>query len=118
VTLGSGLVALAALGIGVPVEVARLRRLSEGYRIKAARIAVHERKARSDATRSYEAWAAKVREMDRQEREGGGWYKIGRPFSPERCGRLIPHFEALRQKYERASRYPWMPVEHDPPTPL
>jgi hypothetical protein len=27
------------------------------------------------------------------------------------------HFAALRRKYERAARHPWLPVEPDPPTP-
>ena len=27
------------------------------------------------------------------------------------------HHAALRSKYERAARYPWLPVEPDPPEP-
>lgn len=31
--------------------------------------------------------------------------------------RLIAHYEAMLRKYERAARYPWLPVERDPPEP-
>ena len=55
--------------------------------------------------------------MERYEAESGGWYKMGRPFSPERATRMIPFFEAMRLKYEHASRYPWLPVDPDPPRP-
>jgi hypothetical protein len=27
------------------------------------------------------------------------------------------YYRRLRQKYERAARYPWIPVESDPPEP-
>jgi hypothetical protein len=31
--------------------------------------------------------------------------------------RLMDHYEALKLKYERAARRPWLPVEPDPPEP-
>ena len=30
---------------------------------------------------------------------------------------LIRHHEAMAAKYEHAARYPWLPVEPDPPEP-
>jgi hypothetical protein len=32
--------------------------------------------------------------------------------------RRSDHFAALRAKYERAARFPWLPMPPDPPTPL
>jgi hypothetical protein len=34
-----------------------------------------------------------------------------------RWSRSYDHFSALRRKYERAARYPWLPVSPDPPDP-
>jgi hypothetical protein len=31
--------------------------------------------------------------------------------------RKIRHHEGLKAKYDRATRYPWLPVESDPPEP-
>jgi hypothetical protein len=35
----------------------------------------------------------------------------------ERQRRRVEHFDRLRLKYERAARYPWLPVAPDPPPP-
>jgi hypothetical protein len=34
-----------------------------------------------------------------------------------RCARISAHYTRLKLKYERAARYPWLPVEPDPPEP-
>ncbi len=34
-----------------------------------------------------------------------------------RMRRLADHCDAMRQKYARAARYPWLPVAADPPAP-
>ena len=46
------------------------------------------------------------------------------PFSAEpqevffgRIQAYRAHFRLMREKYERAARYPWLPVEPDPPVP-
>jgi hypothetical protein len=31
--------------------------------------------------------------------------------------RLVAHHDIMRRKYERAARWPWLPVEPDPPEP-
>jgi len=35
----------------------------------------------------------------------------------ERVGPSVEHHASLRDKYERATRYPWLPVGPDPPAP-
>ena len=35
----------------------------------------------------------------------------------KRWPRLRPYYAAMRKKYEFAERYPWLPVEPDPPVP-
>jgi hypothetical protein len=35
----------------------------------------------------------------------------------ERQRLRVEHFDQLRLKYERAARYPWLPVAPDPPEP-
>ena len=37
--------------------------------------------------------------------------------SRERRLRVVAHYVALRDKYERAARCPWLPVEPDSPEP-
>src|SRR5436309_1037307 len=39
-----------------------------------------------------------------------------RAYVPLRSGRAA-YYAALRRKYERAARYPWLPVAPDPPPP-
>jgi hypothetical protein len=34
-----------------------------------------------------------------------------------RLERIAPYHDVLARKYERAARYPWLPVEPDPPEP-
>jgi hypothetical protein len=36
---------------------------------------------------------------------------------PARYARMAAHYAALVRKYERAARYPWLPLEPDPPQP-
>jgi hypothetical protein len=35
----------------------------------------------------------------------------------KRWPRLRPHYAAMRKKYDFAERYPWLPVDSDPPEP-
>ena len=114
-------VAFVGVAIGGSIEItrefARLRQLSHNYWVKSRRIAGRERMVRSGAAISHAAWVAQVQDIERTERRTGGWFKMGRPYAPDRCKRLIPYFLALRLKYERAARFPWLHVEPDPPTP-
>jgi hypothetical protein len=48
----------------------------------------------------------------------GGRIEIGQLF--RNCDRMVDrasHHAAMAHKYERAARYPWLPVEPDPPAP-
>jgi hypothetical protein len=83
----------------------------------ARRIARRERQARLGATISHEEWFSRCREIDEAERRWGGWMKMGRPLSPEKSRKLIPYFEALRLNYERAARFPWLPLAPGPSRP-
>jgi hypothetical protein len=40
-------------------------------------------------------------------------WPAGPPFVPA----LAKYHDAMRMKYERAARYPWLPIEPDPPEP-
>jgi len=41
----------------------------------------------------------------------------GLPVALEGYRRTALYYRRMRQKYERAARYPWLPVESDPPEP-
>ena len=41
----------------------------------------------------------------------------GLPVALEGYRRRVLYFQRLRDKYQRAARYPWLPVAHDPPEP-
>jgi len=44
-------------------------------------------------------------------------YAAKKRKSAVKYARKAAHFAALRRKYERAARYPWLPVAADPPAP-
>jgi hypothetical protein len=110
-------VAVVALLMGGLLEYARLKRLGREY----AGRAIGARRAMEPARRSlgwsHERWLAECRRFDQIEQASGGWYKFGRPPSPERAKRLVAYWQPVVAKYERAARYPWLPVEPDPPRP-
>ena len=94
-------VAVAALGMGTIVGLARRR---EYYLRQAA----HHRKLSDDA----QLYAMSI------ERRYLHW----RPSEPELAEmaayeRRSDYQAALQAKYERAARYPWLPVEPDRPEP-
>jgi hypothetical protein len=93
-------VAVAALGMGT---IAGLVRRRESHLRRAA----HHRKLSNDA--SFSAWLIDHR------------YRWG-PSEPERAEmadyeRRDHYHAALQANYECAARYPWLPVEPDPPEP-
>jgi hypothetical protein len=94
-------VAVAALGIGTIVGLARRR---DSYLRQAA----HHRELGSDA------WMH-ASSIERRYLHWG-------PSEPERAEmaayeRRGDYHAALQAKYERAARYPWLPVEQDRPEP-
>jgi hypothetical protein len=43
--------------------------------------------------------------------------RIGPP-DPAARAVIVRHVAGLRRKYDRAARYPWLPIERDPPDPI
>jgi hypothetical protein len=117
-TIRSMMIAVAGVGmvIGGAIEIVRLRRLSREYsgRVISARRALAY--ARISAGWSDERWLAECQDIDRRNRESD-WFKMGRPLSPDVARERIAYWEPIRSKYERAARYPWLPVGPDPPRP-
>ena len=94
-------VSVAALGMGTIEGLAQRR---ESYLRQAA----HHRELSNDA-RLY------AMSIDRRYLHWG-------PSEPERremaaYERRSDHYAALQAKYERAARYPWLPIEPDRPEP-
>jgi hypothetical protein len=84
-----------------------------GFRSLAA--AMRQRELIARAAVGIEAGAAQYKGCD---------FTIPEDFDPttahlragsERYRRLFFHYRRIRKKYERAARYPWLPVEPDPP---
>jgi hypothetical protein len=94
--------------VGVPRMMADGLRHSEEYgremlkEIEEKRYPPNRFRDRSDAA-EYLRVVTKVAETGRSEREGAE-------------ARAAYHAR-LRQKYEEAARYPWLPVDSDPPEP-
>src|SRR4051812_8359590 len=88
------LVAVAAITSGVLVYVERMKRLSQQYRERALN----------------HYW----QEMTIGTGQKSGYN--GKVLSPDPSG-LVSYHAQLREKYERAARYPWLPVEPDPMPP-
>ena len=112
-------VSLCGIVMGGFIEIPRLRQLSHIYWVKSRRMAGREQMVRAGAAISRAAWVAQYQEAERVEREYtiGPPFSIAKPYPPERCVKLIPYYEALRRKYERAAAYPWLSIEPDPPPP-
>lgn len=108
-------VALVALAAGGFREHARLKQLSEWYNRRALFFARRGGHYRLNLALTHADWEAKVSEI--RKANEGEWFKTGAGPSPEDCRRLWPYYQSLRLKYEHASRYPWLPVEPDPPEP-
>jgi hypothetical protein len=98
-------VAVAGALLGAAVEALRLRRRSAEYAALAGRHAANERTFRAIAAAG----------------PGGALLLIAHgPGTRSRRttpGAEADHEAALRLKYERAARYPWLPVAPDPPEP-
>lgn len=111
-------IAAAATALWVGLEVSRLGAASEGYRRVAEHLAREEAFAR-ELSETYRGMAASWRQMfalgvppldsrataaEREAREVG-----------DTCQASVDYHAAMRAKYERAARYPWLPVAPDPP---
>jgi hypothetical protein len=113
-------VAVAGIGLAARIQMARWGQLREQYQDQAetyAEIALHFRQF---ADRTRDEWLSDCRRVDELNalRVRGLRKSIGEllyPPGPDEGRKTVAHFERLRQVYERAARYPWLPVEPDPP---
>jgi hypothetical protein len=116
-----GLMALtagAALLVGGPREFLRLRALKEEYAGRAIQARRAMAKAEWSQKWTHDRWPAECRRIEETEQKWmGGRFKMARPMAPDRAGRLVAYWKPILAKYERAARYPWLPVEPDPPRP-
>ena len=117
------LVAVVALGLGSWIEVRHSLQLRQTYLVEAWMNGMMEKAARKNGNWTHQEWQAACREVDRRNREGEV-FRSGRNVAflfpsdhPELERRRADHYARLRQKYDRAARYPWLPVESDPPEP-
>jgi hypothetical protein len=100
-------VAVVALSMGGIVEFVRLKRRSDDLTVRAQD---HARRASF-----YHLYTPGVDEhlratLEPQERSAVEDRKT-------RLLGVIAYHEAMARKYDRAARYPWLPVEPDPPEP-
>jgi hypothetical protein len=108
------MIAVAVVATGVwSCEIARRAR-----RFQLLAAAMQERELVARAAVCLEAGAAQFK--------GTCDFMIPEDFDPEtarlsayseRYRRLFFHYRRMRQKYETATRHPWLPVEPDPPLP-
>jgi hypothetical protein len=93
-------VAVVAVLIGGAIETVRLVRLSRSYSARAASHAAYE-----------QGWRAMADEY-------GADYRLPTHDAQRIFLREVTDFHVqLRLKYEHATRYPWLPIEPDPPEP-
>jgi hypothetical protein len=106
-------VAVVAIVIAGLIEVCRLGHLRQVYLAVAREYAdeAHEIRrgddGRSDGRMVLIRSIAGERPASLQSREGMVYL--------DRIARAAAYCDQLRAKYERAARYPWLPVEPDPP---
>jgi hypothetical protein len=72
-------------------------------------------------------WVERLRRLSQEYRsiaEEHGWAVFGASeYAPHNAAdaakskRIIDRYRSLQEKYERAARHPWLPVEPDPPEP-
>jgi hypothetical protein len=93
--------------------------LREQYQDQAEWYPVVASHFRQFADRTREEWLSDCRRVDElnELRARGLRKSIGEllyPPDPDEGRRAVAQFDRLRQVYERAARYPWLPIEPDP----
>lgn len=122
------MIAVAAIAgvIVVATQAVRLRQLSRYYREKA----VHAAQMEQAITEPYRRLKAK---MDQQtttvgepasaspkDRQASAEVNVREAWLRGVAGRIeknAHHYRMLKEKYEHAARYPWLPLDPDPPVP-
>jgi hypothetical protein len=101
-------VAIVAILLGAMVELPRLWNLRQQYLGFAAKYGYWETRLNGAVDLRQEITYYSIR------------LPRGPEPSPDRLARMkaeASYFAGLRAKYERAARFPWLPVEPDPPEP-
>jgi hypothetical protein len=122
------LVALVALAFGAELT----RRRGEAYAEKAALHAKKERQCRDlvDFQDDYVARLKRLADWEEAERAKAD-YQRNPEWTPESLRKTatmyveeakytrehVDFYEKLKAKYQHAARYPWLPVQPDPPMP-
>jgi hypothetical protein len=121
-------VAIVALALGSTLWGLKMRRLARSYALRASMSKQLESKHRGLEARVTGA----VQEIEELQQEIGEPGPVREEPSFAAIGldqmrliseyaahsrRLADHHATLRRKYERAARYPWLPVDPDPPEP-
>lgn len=94
----------------------RLNRLSRYYRSQAA-ILSHAEKRATEGLKDQEEELASIAKRDPLARAKLKDFEDVARHCAGQYAALAEHAAALKLKYERAARYPWLPVEPDPPEP-
>jgi hypothetical protein len=122
-------VAAVALGMGGTVAGIRLKQRRDRFLSRAQLhegIAVAFMKLEGIARETSSEFPRDITELERQEREGDDVepllrnMKVDLDRSKETLTTLPgkrAYHAAMARKYRRAARYPWLPVEPDPPAP-
>jgi hypothetical protein len=112
-------VAIIGLVLGGSLEFVRLKRLSREYAGRAINARRALAYARMSVGWSHERWLAECRRIEESESKWTTGYpmSMGRPFRPNVARAYIAYWEPILSKYERASAYPWFPLEPNPPRP-
>ena len=107
------IVALAFGGWGAFVRYRAIVTLSDGYRRQAIYYSAFASLSEGEAFEFDAVAAAKKKPPDRY--PGWTWEALANGGARER--RLGNYYRTLAKKYEQAARYPWLPVDPDPPYP-
>jgi hypothetical protein len=103
------MIALLAVLMAAGLEAARWSRLAQAYRQYAVGHAAFRDLSLGEAE-EYRSAYEHVNPADVRSRT-----ELLESEAGER--RLARHYDALDAKYRRAARFPWLPVEADPPQP-
>jgi hypothetical protein len=123
-------VAIVALTLGATVWGIKMRRLTSSNAIIARMHLQLETRHRGDEA----MWLRATQQIEKleEERDQAGPHLDEDTYADsewanhhlqrlseaaERSRRLADHHAALKRKYERAARYPWLTIERGPPEP-
>ena len=113
-------VAVVAISLAAPIQLARWRQLARFYATRAGRLdRIVETGWMRYAAMSHEQWLGHCHAIDEVNRKGGGFNGWRESYGPEPAfaRRMAEHVDGLAKKYHHAAAYPWWPVEPDPPLP-